>query len=167
MRIIFIYVLFFSVKLSAQIPVDDCKQVTDIALAEQLAHQRIVEGTYNILGNTSASNNFDVTYYRCEWEVNPAVRYISGKVTVYFFITTGTGNIQLDLMNPLIVDSVKQRNEVLVKQHTSNTLTVNFSSPINAGVLDSISIFYRGFRPIPALGHLSRISTWAFLLCGA
>ncbi|MFZ1370927.1 MAG: M1 family aminopeptidase [Ferruginibacter sp.] len=152
MRIIFIYVLFFSVKLSAQIPVDDCKQVTDIALAEQLAHQRIVEGTYNILGNTSASNNFDVTYYRCEWEVNPAVRYISGKVTVYFFITTGTGNIQLDLMNPLIVDSVKQRNEVLVKQHTSNTLTVNFSSPINAGVLDSISIFYRGVPPNTGFG---------------
>jgi len=167
MRIIFIYVLFFSVKLSAQIPVADCKQVTDIAMSEQLAHQRIVAGTGNILGNTSASNNFNVTYYRCEWEVNPAVRFISGKVTVYFIITSATSNIQLDLMAPLIVDSVKQRNQVLVKQHLNNTLTVNFSSTINAGVPDSISIFYRGVPPNTGFGsfiqdqHLGTPVMWS------
>jgi aminopeptidase N len=143
MRFLFIFLLFSCVKLSAQLPVDDCKRVNDIALFEQMAHQRIVNGGSNII-NTAVSNNFDVKYYRCEWEVNPAVRYINGKVTLYFVITAATNNIQLDLMNPLIVDSVKQRNSLLTKQHISNVLTINFPSLVNAGVLDSVSVFYQG-----------------------
>ena len=144
MRILFIFFMLSCLKLSAQIPVDYCKQVFEIALAEQLAHQRITAGVNNIIETTLASNNFDVKYYRCEWEVNPAIRYIAGKVTIYFTVTAATNNIQLDLMNPLVVDSVKQRNNILIKQHSSNTLTVNFISTINTGVTDSITVFYRG-----------------------
>ena len=144
MRIIFIFLMFISVNLSAQIPAEQCKQVNDIALLEQRAHQRIISGNDNITATTAASNNYDVKYYRCEWEVNPAIRYITGKVTVYFIITAATNNIQIDLMNALTVDSVKQRNIVLTKQHSSNTLTINFASTINIGVLDSISIYYKG-----------------------
>ena len=144
MRIIFIFLLFISANLSAQIPVEQCKQVSDIALLEQRAHQRIITGNNGITETTSASNNYDVKYYRCEWEVNPAIRYITGKVTVYFIITAATNNIQIDLMNALTVDSVKQRNIVLTKQHSSNTLTINFASTINIGVLDSVSIYYKG-----------------------
>ena len=144
MRIIFIFLMFISVNLSAQIPAEQCKQVNDIALLEQRAHQRIISGNDNITATTAASNNYDVKYYRCEWEVNPAIRYITGKVTVYFIITAATNNIQIDLMNALTVDSVKQRNIVLTKQHSSNTLTINFASTINTGVLDSVSIFYKG-----------------------
>jgi len=150
MRIlIFVFFMLASLNMLAQLPVD---QVNEIALMEQKAHQRIMTGNNHIVETTLASNDYNVTYYRCEWEVNPAVRYITGKVTVYFYITTGTSNIRLDLMNPLIVDSVKQRNQVLVKQHISNTLTVNFSSTINPGVLDSISIFYRGVPPNTGFG---------------
>ena len=144
MRIIFIFLMFISVNLSAQIPAEQCKQVNDIALLEQRAHQRIISGNDNITATTAASNNYDVKYYRCEWEVNPAIRYITGKVTVYFIITAATNNIQIDLMNALTVDSVKQRNIVLTKQHSSNTLTINFTATINSGVLDSVSIYYKG-----------------------
>jgi aminopeptidase N len=152
MRILIILFILSSLKLSAQMPVEYCKQVNDIALIEQMAHQRIVAGTNNIIETTSASNNYNVNYYRCEWEVNPAIRYITGKVTIYFIITTASNNIQLDLMNPLVVDSVKQRNNVLVKQHSSNTLTVNFLSTLNTGVLDSITVFYQGVPPNTGFG---------------
>ena len=152
MRILFIFFMLSCLKLSAQIPVDYCKQVFEIALAEQLAHQRITAGVNNIIETTLASNNFDVKYYRCEWEVNPAIRYIAGKVTIYFTVTAATNNIQLDLMNPLVVDSVKQRNNILIKQHSSNTLTVNFISTINTGVTDSITVFYRGVPPNTGFG---------------
>ena len=168
MRIIFIFLLFSCVKLPAQSPVNYCKQVDEIALSEQLAHQRITGGNNsNILLTPAASNNFDVKYYRCEWEVNPAVRYINGKVTIYFTITSASNNIQLDLMNPLIVDSVKQRNILLAKQHVNNVLTVNFSSTINAGVLDSISVFYQGIPPNTGFGsfiqdqHLGTAVMWS------
>ncbi len=144
MRIIFIFLILISANLSAQTPAEQCKQVSDIAFLEQRAHQRIISGYDNITATTAASNNYDVKYYRCEWEVNPAIRYITGKVTVYFLITAATNNIQIDLMNPLVVDSVKQRSNILVNQHISNTLTINFTATINAGVLDSVSIYYKG-----------------------
>ena len=152
MRIIFIFLILISTNLYAQTPAEQCKQVSDIALLEQRAHQRIISGNDNITETTSASNNYDVKYYRCEWEVNPAVRYITGKVTIYFIITAATNNIQIDLMNPLVVDSVTQRNVVLIKQHSSNTLSINFPATINAGVLDSVSVFYKGVPPNTGFG---------------
>jgi aminopeptidase N len=144
MRILLIFLIFGSLQGLAQIPAESCKQVNDIALMEQAAHQRIIAGNNFVELIASASNNYDVKYYRCEWEVNPAVRYIAGKVTVYFVITTATNNIQIDLMNALTVDSVKQRNTLLAKQHTNNTLSFDFPATISSGVLDSVSIYYKG-----------------------
>ncbi len=152
MRIILFFLILCCVKLSAQVPIDYCKQVNEIALFEQLAHQRITGGGINNILTTAASNNYDVKYYRCEWEVNPSVRYINGKVTIYFIITLATNNIQLDLMNPLVVDSVKQRNVLLVKQHNTNVLTVNFPLTINTGALDSVTVFYQGVPPNTGFG---------------
>jgi aminopeptidase N len=142
MRILLSFLLLNSIQLYAQSPLTTCKQVNDIALTEQAAYQRLIAGDAENV--TSASNNYDVKYYRGEWEVDPAVRYIAGKVTVHFIITSATNNIQIDLMNSLVVDSVKQRNIVLVKQHLNNTLSINFPSTLNTGVLDSVSIFYKG-----------------------
>ena len=152
MRFLFIFLIFSSLQVCAQAPAEFCKQVSDIALMEQAAHQRIIAGNNTIESITSASNNYDVKYYRCEWEVNPAIRYITGKVTVYFIITAATNNIQIDLMNALTVDSVKQSNTLLTKQHTNNTLSFDFPVAINAGVLDSVSIYYKGIPPNNGFG---------------
>src|SRR5215470_14003008 len=102
MRILFTLLLLISVKTIAQIHPDNCKSIQDIALMERLGHQRIINAATAAL----SSNNFDVKYYRCEWEVDPAVRYIKGKVTVYFIVTSSTNFITLDLMSPLTADSV-------------------------------------------------------------
>lgn len=152
MRILFIFLIFSSLQVKAQLASQSCKQVNDIAAMEQAAHQRIVAGTGTITNITSASNNYDVKYYRCEWEVNPAVRFITGKVTMYFVVTAATNNIQLDLMNALTVDSVKQRDMILTKQHSNNTLSVDFPTVINVGVLDSIAVFYKGVPPNNGFG---------------
>ncbi|MBK8522162.1 MAG: T9SS type A sorting domain-containing protein [Chitinophagaceae bacterium] len=152
MRILLFILIINSLPGFAQIPAESCKQVNDIALMEQAAHQRNMAGNISLESLTSASNNYDVKYYRCEWEVNPAMRYITGKVTVYFVITTATNNIQIDLMNALTVDSVKQRNMLLTKQHTNNTLSFDFPAAINAGVLDSVSVFYKGVPPNNGFG---------------
>ena len=135
-------------KAFAQLPPADCKSVKDIALMERLGHERIT-GRGNA---TLASNNFDVKYYRCEWEVNPAINYIAGKITVHYMITSSASSVSFDLMNGLNVDSVKQRNTLLTKQHTSNVLQVNFPSTVNAGTFDSVSIFYQGVPPNTGFG---------------
>src|SRR5204863_576641 len=101
MRILFTLLLLVSVKAFGQTHPEN-KSIRDIALMERQNHQRLA----NAATATLASNNFDVKYYRCEWEVDPAVRYIKGKVTVYFIVTSATNSISFDLMSPLATDSV-------------------------------------------------------------
>ena len=121
MRLLIIFILIFS-RLYAQ--QDYVKEINAIAASEQLNHSRIINSSaYNA---TTASNNFDVKYYRCQWQVDPAVRYIQGQITVYYVITTATNSISFDLMNALTADSVKQRNTVLEKLHSNNILQINF-----------------------------------------
>ncbi|MFT3979442.1 MAG: M1 family aminopeptidase [Ferruginibacter sp.] len=115
----------------------------DIAAMEAAAHGRIVAGR----GGSLSSNNFNVNYYRCRWEIDPAVRYISGSVTVYYTITSATASITLDLMNTLTVDSIRQRNSTLPFAQAATTLDVNFGATVSMGTKDSISIYYKG---IPA-----------------
>ncbi len=99
------FILSFCSIAYAQQPKDYYKSVDDIALADANAYSRL-----SLVNSTSASTNFDMKYYRCEWTVDPSVRYISGKVTSYFIITGATDNISFDLMDDLTVDSVQQRN---------------------------------------------------------
>lgn len=112
----------------------------DIAAMEAAAHSRIVSGR----GGSLSSANFDVNYYRCRWEIDPAVRYINGAVTVYFTITTSTSSVTLDLMNTLVTDSVKQRNSSLVFSQSNNSIDINFPGTLNTGARDSFTIYYKG-----------------------
>ena len=97
---------------------------------------------------SASSNNFDVSFYRCEWEVDPMVRYIKGKVTSYFKITAATNTITYDLHASLRVDSVKFRNTLLgFSQTASNGLVINLGTNLTVNQRDSLAIFYQG---IPA-----------------
>lgn len=138
-RIFSIVYLLVCLGAYAQSPEQRCKQVYEIA-GREMDRYRLFQTTVESL----ASANYDVKYYRCEWEVDPAIYYISGKVTLYYLTNTLANSIALDLMNSMSVDSVKQRNVQLTRSHTNNTLQVNFPAPVNAGVLDSISIYYKG-----------------------
>ena len=136
---IFIFLLLTGFTAFAQ-PADEYKQISSIAAMERDAHQRIMFGKEA----TVASDNFDVKYYRCEWEVDPAVRYINGKVTIYFVVLNSSTSITLDLMGTLVTDSIKQRSGSLSFTQPSNGLQINFTSTINTGTLDSVTIYYKG-----------------------
>jgi aminopeptidase N len=132
--------MMMTLLLSSVLKAQTVYTTKQIAEMEATSHSRLLGGTARVL----SSNNFDVNYYRCQWEIDPAVRYISGSVTTYYTITLAGNSITLDLMNTLIVDSVKQRNAQLIFSQSNNTLLVNFPGNVNVGVKDSISIFYKG-----------------------
>lgn len=146
-RLLFFIITIISTSY-AQKPGDYLKSVDNIASTEGNAYARVS----TLRNATSASKNFDVKYYRCEWQVDPVVRYITGKVTSYFIITSTAGNISFDLMDTLVVDSVKQNNNILSFEHVNNSLTINFSSSEPAGTLDSVSIWYQGVPPNTGFG---------------
>jgi aminopeptidase N len=137
-KLTILFLIFWSKNILAQ---NDINEIKDIANSERRSKETLFG---NILEKTAASNNFDVKYYRCEWEIDPAVRFINGKVTVYFTAIGNIGDLTMDLDNALTIDSIKQRNVKLSYTHTSNQTKITFNNTINNAVVDSISIFYKG-----------------------
>jgi aminopeptidase N len=94
-----------------------------------------------------ASQNFNVTYYRCFWEVTPNVRFINGVVTVKFKMVNNGSNITFDLINGLTVDSVKYQNSNTTFSRPPGGLLVNFGLNLLAGTTDSVTVYYQGAPP--------------------
>ena len=69
------------------------------------------------------------------------------KITSYFTLLANATSITYDLMNDLHVDSIVQRTKKLSFIQQDNTLQINFATSMNAGPLDSVSVYYQG---IPA-----------------
>ncbi len=147
MKTCILFILSFFSIAYGQKSNDYYKSVDNIALAEGNAYSRL-----SLENATSASDNFDIKYYRCKWTVDPSLRYISGSVTSYFIITNATDNISFDLIDDLTVDSINQRNSMLSFTHANNTVNINFGSTKNAGLLDSVTIFYQGVPPANGFG---------------
>ena len=153
MRVFFTLLLFIGSSAIAQ-NFEYCKKVEEIAVMERNAYQRIAGFKQQSL----ASENYDVKYYRCEWEVDPGVRYIKGKITVYFSAISSVANITLDFMSPLITDSVKQHGLPVSFSQPTNALQINFNTPVSAGSLDSVSIYYQGVPPNTGFGSFIQTS---------
>lgn len=114
----------------------------DISVMEQRSRGKAVQK--DAMRTTfAASQNFDVQYYRAEWEVDPAVNYIRGKVTMYYKMNVTGSKIILDLSQALTVNAVKQRTASLINTHANSELEIII--PVtNQGVLDSLTIDYEG-----------------------
>jgi aminopeptidase N len=97
-----------------------------------------------------ASPNFQVVYYRCRWNIDPAVRYISGSVTSYFKATAATtSTIVYDLSTALTVDSVIcHKQQTGFSQLSNQTLQINLPSTLLKGKKDSVAIYYHGVPPV-------------------
>lgn len=136
------YFLFFlsltPIFIQAQTPLE-WNTAKELALKERPS-RIYTEGDENRSGS---SQNFKVNYYRCYWEIDPAVRYITGKVTVYYTLTTAANFIKLDLSNSLQTDAVSG-STVSGFTHTADVLTINFSNSFAKGYRDSVNITYHG-----------------------
>jgi aminopeptidase N len=145
-KISFILITFYSVCYGQQSHQNF--KINNIALFEGQIYNRMAYTK----SETRASNNFDIKYYRCEWETDPAVRYIKGKVTSYFVFTSAADFISFDLMDALHVDSVKANNHLLSYTQQDNSLKIDFKTVKNIGALDSVSVYYQGIPPNAGFG---------------
>lgn len=133
----------------SQEPADFQKELTAIAEAERKA----AEGLFTTGLQSVASQNFDVNHYRCEWRVDPAVKFISGKVTAAFTMLQAGNAITFDLSNALTVDSVLYHGSKITFQRPGNNgLLVQLPANVNALIKDSVSIFYQGVPPGAGFG---------------
>ncbi|MBO9611605.1 MAG: T9SS type A sorting domain-containing protein [Dyadobacter sp.] len=124
----------------AQDPASDFSTADIAALESRSAGLRMNARGLRVM----ASNNFDVKYYRCEWEVDPAVNYIKGNVTSHFVMNTAGNSITLDLSSVLTVSTVQQRGSNVGFVHAGDALTITLQTPLAQGERDSVTISYEG-----------------------
>jgi aminopeptidase N len=94
--------------------------------------------------------NYDVLFQRLEFEIDPAIHFISGDVTTHFKALQSMQSITFDLSNQLTVASVMKNNVSLsFTQNANNELIISFNQTIPTGVLDSLTVTYAGAPPIP------------------
>ena len=96
---------------------------------------------------TKSAFNYDIKYYRLEFDIDPSVREISGSVTSHFIVQEDNFNIiNFDLNhNGMTVDSVWYHEDKITDFSLSGyELTINLPAGISSGTLDSICIYYHG-----------------------
>ena len=96
-----------------------------------------------------AAGNYNITYTRLELSADPAVKYLTGKITTVFIPDAAMGSIEFDLTDSLQVDSVIYSGSTLSFTHTGNVLHAAFANALPAAVPDSVKVFYQG---VPGTG---------------
>lgn len=91
------------------------------------------------------TDNYDLKYHRLEWNVDPAVSFISGEVTSYFKALSDMTTITFDLASNMNVTQVLQRGTSLAyTQNGSDELIITLPVTQNTDVLDSLTVSYNG-----------------------
>lgn len=89
--------------------------------------------------------NYDVSYHRLLWEVDPAIAQIKGEVTTYFTALNDMEEVVFDLADNMTVSQVIQRGEALTfLQNSNDELIISLPSSQKQNVLDSLTVFYAG-----------------------
>lgn len=144
-----ILLLFAISLLHAQ---DFTKEIESIAESELKSNKSLI--TFSANPNTA---NYDVTYQKLEFTVDPNVYFISGNVTTHFTALENMSTITFDLgritntnnqyyANRITVGSVMMNNQSLVFNHNATTkeLIITLPSSMNAGSTGIISVSYAG-----------------------
>lgn len=142
MRYLLLYVvLLFSVSVSSQETVKfDLDYLKEIASYEEKSALNKVAFKAN--PNTV---NYDISYHRLFWEVDPTKAQINGEVTTYFTALETLDQIVFDLAGNMRVTEVKQRGSSLnFTQNNKDELLIDFSETQNKSKLDSVTITYGG-----------------------
>lgn len=101
----------------------------------------------------SSYKNTDFIYQRMEWNIDPAVRHISGTVTTYFKSKSeALDSIQMDLHQNLQIDSILRKNQKLQFSHSNDKVSIFFPATVQPETIDSFSIFYRGIPTSSGFG---------------
>lgn len=121
-------------------------QTSDIAQMEQkMAGKKI---NFNVNTNTL---NYDITYQKLEFTVDPKNYFISGIVTNTFTSLSALTTVTFDLTNQLTVSSVTENGiSVPFLQNNDNELVINLPNVLNSGASTSLEIQYSG---VPATGE--------------
>jgi aminopeptidase N len=100
--------------------------------------------------------SFDLVYQRLNFEVDPAINYISGSVLSKIrFLKPNITSIHFDLSSALKVDSITFDARNIVFQDHSDKITIDLPLTMQESLLHQIEIFYHGAPPQTGYGSFT------------
>ena len=140
MRNTIVAFLFFGiVSANAQ---DSILETNKIATIEMKSAERQM----NLLVNPN-TQNYDITYHKLEFNVDPAVYLVTGKITTTYTALANMNTLTFDLTNTLTVSSVKMNNANLAFTQNPNELVITLPAIQLTGVQATVEVVYSGAPP--------------------
>lgn len=140
------YLLLFLFSITFSFSQTNEKELDEIVEAEIKSASNLMELAVN--PNTL---NYDITYQKLEFTVNPAVYNIVGKVTTTYKALSDMSTVTFDLTNELVVSSVKLgATNLTFLQNANDELVITLPSTQLLGTSRTIEINYSG---APATGE--------------
>lgn len=93
--------------------------------------------------------NYDITYHKLEFTVDPEVYLVSGKITTTYTALANMSTLTFDLANELTVSSVKLNTQNLTfVQNGNNELVITLPSIQATGTSATVEVTYSGAPPV-------------------
>jgi aminopeptidase N len=138
------FLLFFLFSFSISFAQKEQEELNEIVNAEMKSASNLMAFALN--PNTL---NYDITYHQLEFTVDPAVSFISGKITTTFTALTDMNSITFDMANELVVSSVIKNGTTLAfSESGNNELVIDFPSTVASGTSSTIEVNYSGVPPV-------------------
>jgi len=137
-----------SVPLSAQSSGSAARPDTVISVARAPRVQYVpkssradtLRGSYT----TPSRKWWDVTFYDLHVRVNPADSSIAGYNAITYKVLTPARELQVDLMEPLVVDSMRQDGKAVTYRREGAAFFAALPSAPTAGTQKTITVYYHG-----------------------
>lgn len=138
-RIILFVFTFISLAINAQ-SIED--ELVEIIESESKAAASFFEPRSTVNVNTG---NYDLTYHKLEFTLDPSFAFISGVVTSTFIAKESMSDITFDLDDNMVVTQVTQNgNPLSFNQNTDDELVVTLFQSLNQGESGTVEITYSG-----------------------
>lgn len=100
--------------------------------------------------------NYDVTYHKLEFTIDPEIYFVSGKVTTTYTALASMNSVTFDLATQMVVTSVKKDNVTLAfTQNASNELVITLPAQQPIGTTATVEIIYSGAPPSGGFGSFA------------
>ena len=93
---------------------------------------------------------WDVTFYDLHVAISPRDSSIGGQNGITFRVLEPGRELQIDLMEPLVLDSVVHMGRTVLLRHEGPAHFVLFDAPRPAGAIETVTAYYHG-TPQPAV----------------
>ena len=93
---------------------------------------------------TNERSWWDLTYYHLDIKVEPEKKYISGSNTVGYKVLESKKLMQIDLQEPMIINSVTSKGKKLKFFREGNAYFIKMNKKQKVGEVNYITINYQG-----------------------